>query len=83
MNEANEFYEDMQSRKQTVINWRTDSSTDENADPRSSQGSGKGSGNGSGSGLGNGETKRNSDSATTKDGIPSQGEKDQNATPNG
>ena len=78
MNEANEFYEDMRSRKQAVMNWRKGSSAgDSDADPRSSQGSS------SGKGSGNGELKRNSDSTTTKDGTPSHGEKDLNLTPNG
>ena len=76
MNEANEFYEDMKSRKQTVMDWRKDSSSpDDNVDPRTSQGSGNLSGNG--------EVKRSSDPTTRKDGIPSHGEKDLSLTPNG
>ncbi|PSR71331.1 hypothetical protein PHLCEN_2v12845 [Hermanssonia centrifuga] len=81
MNEANEFYEDMQSRKQAVMNWQTGSVTGEDgpaADTRSvSQGSG------SGSGSGKGEARKSSGSTTTKDGTPSHAEKDLNLTPNG
>lgn len=76
MNEANEFYEDMKSRKQTVLDWRQDSSVpDDNADHHTSQGSGNASGNG--------EVKRTSDPTMKKDGIPSHGEKDLSLTPNG
>ncbi|KAJ3558077.1 hypothetical protein NM688_g1132 [Phlebia brevispora] len=78
MNEANDFYEDMQSRRQAVMNWRTGSTAgEEGGDARSSQGSG------SGNGSGNGEANRNSEPTTTKDGTPSHTEKDLNLTPNG
>ncbi|CAL1696574.1 unnamed protein product [Somion occarium] len=76
MNEANDFYEDMQSRRQAVINWRTGSSTggDERTDaqsvPQELQ-------------SGKAEDKRGSGSSTTKDGTPSPAEKDVSLTPNG
>ncbi|TCD67528.1 hypothetical protein EIP91_012282 [Steccherinum ochraceum] len=78
MNEANDFYEDMQSRRDAVLNWRSKSSTnteDDNADNRSAAQQAPESGNG--------EEKRASGSAKKKDGIPSPEEKDTNQTPNG
>ena len=78
MNEANEFYEDMQSRKQAHNSRKAPSTGDETTNARASQGSG------SGNGSGNGEAKRSSDpTATTKDGTPSHEEKDVSLTPNG
>lgn len=71
MNEANDFYEDMKSRKQQVMDWRQGSTTDDGSEAPSSEQSG------------NGELKRSSGPTTTKDGIPSRTEKDLNMTPNG
>ena len=74
MNEANEFYEDMQSQRQAVMNWRQDSTASESgAEAQPSQGSGSG----------NGEVQRDSGSTMTKDGTPSRTEKDLSLTPNG
>ena len=73
LNEANEFYENMKSRKETTGAARKPPSTvDEDGDAKVP-------------GLlsGNGEAKRNSGSSTTKDGIPSHVEKDVTLTPNG
>ncbi|KAI0348703.1 ATG16-domain-containing protein [Trametopsis cervina] len=67
MNAANEFYEDMKSRKETVRK-------DENVDPPAGSNAQE---------SGNGEPKRNSGSTTTKDGIPSHAETDVTLTPNG
>lgn len=72
MNEANEFYEDMKSRKQTVMDWRKGSTTDDSDVPSAND-----------QHSGNGESKRSSGSTTTKDGMPSHAEKDLNLTPNG
>lgn len=78
MNDANDFYEDMQSRKQAVMNWQKGSTTDEGSvNARSTHGSE------SGNGSGNGEVKRDSGSTKMKDGIPSHTETDLNMTPNG
>lgn len=74
MNEANELYEELQSRKQAMLNSRKGSiSTDETSEapPLEKQASG------------NGESKRSSGSATTKNGTLSPTETDSNKTPNG
>ena len=69
MNEANEFYEDMQSRRQQSMSKK---GSEGNGDlPPSTNESG------------NGESRRSSGPTTTKDGTPSRGEKDLNMTPNG
>ena len=79
MNEANEFYEDMQSKRQ-AMNTRSGSSAnsagiqDENADGKSVSQLSE---------SGNGEEKRASDPPMKKDGIPSPGQKAMNQTPNG
>lgn len=76
MNEANNFYEDMQSRRNAVLNWRTESGTsgDENTEvqppPKDSV-------------SGNGEETKEPGAATTKDGTPSPVETGANQTPNG
>ena len=79
MNQANEFYEDMQSKRQALSRKAASSSnsggnTEENADGKSST---------QGSESGNGEEKRASGPQTKKDGIPSPGQKAVNLTPNG
>lgn len=73
MNEANDFYEELQSQKQAVMTWRQGSTPSEagEAPPSLDQQSG------------NGESKRSSGSTTTKNGTPSHMEKDLNMTPNG
>ena len=72
MNEANDFYEDMRSRKQQVMDWRQDSGTEGGSEvPSHNEQSG------------NGESRRSSGSTTTKDGMPSHTEKDPNMSPNG
>ncbi|CCM02796.1 uncharacterized protein FIBRA_04907 [Fibroporia radiculosa] len=73
MNEANEFYEDMQSRRQEVTNSTPDSgaSAEENAEVQSLSESG------------NEEEKEESGAATTKDGTPSPPETGVSQTPNG
>jgi autophagy-related protein 16-1 len=68
MNEANEFYEDMRSRK--VSHHKDGDAADAKGVTQDSE-------------SGNGETKRNSGATTTKDGIPSHAEKDVTLTPNG
>ncbi|KAI0067898.1 ATG16-domain-containing protein [Artomyces pyxidatus] len=77
MNEANDFYEDMHTRHQAVMNWRdgSEAAGGDNADLQSvSQKSNK-----SGNGSANGEET----TAGTKDGTRSQQEKGVNLTPNG
>ncbi|THH31980.1 hypothetical protein EUX98_g2200 [Antrodiella citrinella] len=77
MNEANDFYEDMQSRRDAVLNWRnksTSNAEEEPADGRSATHESE---------SGNGEEKKGSGSAKKKDGIPSPEAKDMNLTPNG
>ncbi|GBE78180.1 ATG16-domain-containing protein [Sparassis latifolia] len=75
MNAANDFYEDMQSQHQAVLNWRSDSGhSEDRPDPPSSSHDAV---------SGNGEEKRELETATTKDGTPSPGEMSVNLTPNG
>lgn len=75
MNAANEFYEDMQSRRQATAadSNPSSSSVDRSADVQSL----------SESESGNGEETTESGSATTKDGIQSPEETSVNQTPNG
>ncbi|KAF7965293.1 hypothetical protein HWV62_30320 [Athelia sp. TMB] len=85
MNEANDFYEDMRSRHQNVLNWREGSQGDansslgqvinNNAETRSLSAGGSVSGNGSA----NGETA----AAGTKGGTPSPAKGVVDLTPNG
>ena len=78
MNEANEFYEDMQSKREAVLNWRSKSQTShtevDNVDGRSTAQESE---------SGNGEEKKETGATTTKDGTPSHAETDVNLTPNG
>lgn len=76
MNAANEFYEDMQSRRQATAlnsNPSSSSSEDRSADVQSL----------SESESGNGEETTESGSATMRDGIQSPEETGVNQTPNG
>ena len=79
MNEANEFYQDMRTRHEAVLNWRdgseATSNTGENADTRSVSRRSSVSGNGSANGEGRGPAG--------KDGSRSQPEKGVSLTPNG
>ena len=72
MNEANEFYEDMQSRRQAVLNWQAGQKS-ENGDAAAANTAVSG----------NGEEKKETGATTTKDGTPSHAETDVNLTPNG
>ncbi|KAI0762816.1 ATG16-domain-containing protein [Fomes fomentarius] len=71
MNEANEFYEEMQSRRQAVLNWQAGQG--ENGDGPAANSTVSG----------NGEEKKETGATTTKDGTPSHAETDVNLTPNG
>lgn len=74
MNDANELYDELQSRRQAMLNTRKGSTTSEEtgeALPLNDQQSG------------NGESKRSSGSTTTKNGTLSPTEKDPSKTPNG
>jgi len=74
MNEANLFYEDMQSRRQAVMNWQTNSDTSENkSEPPATPEPGSGNGTGT----------VESSPATMTDGTPSLGETSVSLTPNG
>ena len=73
MNEANDFYEDMQSRRQAVMNWQAGQSGDESSDAPAANSTGSG----------NGVENKETGDTTTKDGTPSHGETDVNLTPNG
>ncbi|KAL0950908.1 hypothetical protein HGRIS_007667 [Hohenbuehelia grisea] len=75
MNEANEFYEDIRSRHEAVLNWRGDSEEDQNGRGADSQTSTSESGNG--------EQREDDASIVTKDGTPSLAGKNLDQTPNG
>lgn len=70
MNEANEFYEDMRSKHEAVLNWRDGSNTGDTS-------------NNGGSVSGNGDVKEGDLSTETKDGIPSPMQKHADQTQNG
>ncbi|KAJ3775111.1 ATG16-domain-containing protein [Lentinula raphanica] len=75
MNEANEFYEDMRSKHQAVLNWRDGSAA---GDTTASSNTG-----GHGSVSGNGEARDPDLSVETKDGILSTTQKRVDQTQNG
>ena len=74
MNEANELYEELQSRRQAMLNTRKGSTISDEASEAPST---------SDQPSGNGESKRSSGSTTTKNGTLSPTETDQSKTPNG
>ncbi|KAJ7225766.1 ATG16-domain-containing protein [Mycena pura] len=74
MNEANEFYENMRSRHQTVLTWR-DGSTDDAANGADSASQSSVSGNG--------EEEGEEQPTQRKDGTPSPAAKGVDLTPNG
>jgi len=80
MNEANDFYEDMRSRHQDVLNWRDgsqgdgNSSGNNNADTRSVS---------QGSISGNGDANEETTTGSTKGGTPSPAKDVVDLTPNG
>jgi len=86
LNEANDFYEDMRSRHQAVVNWR-----DGGASSSETSGGGGGGGGGGGdpsdppAGSGSGNAPREGDptTATTTDGPQSLSEANLEQTPNG
>jgi len=70
LNEANDFYEDMRSRHQAVINWR------DGGEGKSTSGNGT-------SAPGNGIKEAETTGETLTDGTKSQGETNSEQTPNG
>ena len=72
MNEANDFYEDMQSRRQAVMNWQAGQPSEDGDTPTANT-----------NGLGNGEEKKETGASPKKDGTLSLAETDVNLTPNG
>lgn len=83
MNEANDFYENMRSRHEAVLNWRDGSSADtggEGPGPRPSNGADDAS---QSSVSGNGDASREDQSTGKKDGTPSPAVKGMDLTPNG
>ncbi|KAF9499873.1 ATG16-domain-containing protein [Pleurotus eryngii] len=79
MNEANQFYEDLRSQHQAVINWRDNASSQ---DPNAAQNGAETSSQVSMQ-SGNGEAEGSNGTTLTKDGIPSPASKDLDLTPNG
>ncbi|KAI0651678.1 ATG16-domain-containing protein [Trametes meyenii] len=72
MNEANQFYEDMHSRRQAALD-KPATNGDEKGDSSPTNTSGSG----------NGEERKETGATTTTDGTPSLAETDVNLTPNG
>ncbi|EIW64847.1 ATG16-domain-containing protein [Trametes versicolor FP-101664 SS1] len=73
MNEANDFYEDLQTRRQAALNKQAGANGDDTGDAAST----------TTNGSGNGEDRRETGATTTTDGTPSLAETDVNLTPNG
>ncbi|KAI0824174.1 ATG16-domain-containing protein [Trametes gibbosa] len=73
MNEANQFYEDMQTRRQTSQDSHVGANGDGSSDSPAANANGSG----------NGEERTETGSTTTTDGTPSHAETDVNLTPNG
>ncbi|KAI0374346.1 ATG16-domain-containing protein [Pilatotrama ljubarskyi] len=73
MNEANQFYEDMQSRRQASLNTHAGANGDEKGDLSGTNAFGSG----------NGEERKETGATTMMDGTPSHAETDVNLTPNG
>ncbi|KAF7339683.1 Autophagy protein 16 [Mycena sanguinolenta] len=73
MNEANEFYENMRSRHQTVLTWRDGATDDANGADTASQSSVSG----------NGDAEEREQPTRKKDGTPSPAAKAVDLTPNG
>ncbi|KAI0639229.1 ATG16-domain-containing protein [Trametes polyzona] len=73
MNEANAFYEDMQTRRQAALNKHAGANGDEKGDSPATNANGSG----------NGEERKSTGATTTTDGTPSRAETDVNLTPNG
>lgn len=73
MNEANDFYEDLQTRRQAALNKQAGANGDDMGDAAST----------TTNGSGNGEDRRGTGATTTTDGTPSLAETDVNLTPNG
>ncbi|KAH9846049.1 ATG16-domain-containing protein [Lenzites betulinus] len=73
MNEANQFYEDMQTRRQTGQDAHAGANGDASSDSPAANANGSG----------NGEDRTETGSTTTTDGTPSHAETDVNLTPNG
>jgi len=80
MNEANEFYENMRSRHETVVSWR-DGSTNESAPTPNAATSPESSRPTSGSGKGSGSLDPHT--ATTKNGLQPPIQQGVDLTPNG
>ncbi|KAM5538204.1 hypothetical protein V8D89_008091 [Ganoderma adspersum] len=72
MNEANDFYEDMQSRRQAVMNWQAGQPSEDGDTPTANT-----------NGSGNGEERKETGASPKKDGTLSLAETDVNLTPNG
>ncbi len=79
MNEANQFYEDLRSQHQAVINWRDNASSQ---DPNAVQNGAETSSQVSMQ-SGNGEAEGSNGMTLMKDGILSPASKDLDLTPNG
>ena len=87
MNEANDFYEDMRSRHQAVLNWREKNSAVGSSVSGDEQGAGVGGGGGGGGGgdvrSGNGSANGEKRVGQTRNGTKSQPDPAANLSPNG
>jgi autophagy-related protein 16 len=81
VNEANDFYEDMRSRHQSVLNWRDGSQGDANSGGNNNNTETQSVSQGSVSG--NGDANEEVATASTKGGTPSPAKVDVDLTPNG
>jgi autophagy-related protein 16-1 len=83
MNEANDFYQEMRSQKQTIVNWRDDSGAAAALSDALQEGNNASVPSNQVPVSGNGELKEPTVTAGTRDGIRSQTDKGVNLTPNG
>lgn len=86
MNEANDFYEDMRSKHQNVLDWRDGSQGDAKSSTNNSSGAKDGtapSASQSDSVSGNGDANEEGTTASTKGGMPSPAKDAVDLTPNG
>jgi len=83
MNEANDFYEDMRSKHQNVLNWREESQGDANSSITNNKDEETQSVSQGGSVSGNGDANEEGTAASTKGGTPSPAKAALDLTPKG
>lgn len=83
MNEANDFYEDMRSKRQNIENWRDDSLGDTNSAVNANLNNVDTRSVSQGSVSGKGSVKEDVTTTSTKGGMPSPSKGMVDLTPNG